>query len=378
MRKRMFLMIVIVTLMVTALPVNVSAQEEDTARLRIGYFAFDPRTVDTYIDGEIASFSDGWAHIRWNEGPFPNFQLIRTKFTTPYVRLPSGAHSLAFVPKDEDLDAAILGPVEVVLEADHMVALAIVGHDGDFDLVVSDETIALAGADPGEYFIFNFVNNMKGGPPLDQRTNNELKIENLAYAHLVTTIESPGIADLLITATGDPSVVFSSGPAGAIAGISNFAAFFGEYPGIPGEDYFGTYDWDYTGEITVLDGGTVAVGDEVSGTIEETAQRVRYTLTLENDTALNIYVRATGFRYPGSWDQGPFDSALYVYDANGRLLFWNDEFSVVDNTLGTLDAFDAGLEGVLLTAGDYIVEVAGSVDIIAGPYLLIVEAAADG
>lgn len=376
MTKRLTFTLVIMALILAMLPVSVTAQDEETARVRIGYFAFDPRTVDTYIDGEIASFSDGWAHIRWNEAPFPGFPLIRTKFTTPYVSLPAGPRSFAFVPKGEELSSAILGPIEVVLEADHMVALAIVGHDGNFDLVASDETVALGDADPGEHFIFNFVHNIKGAPPLDQSTNYQLVIENLAYRHMGTVIEPAGPAYLSVTATGDPSTVFLDGPSEAIPSISNFAAFFGEYPGNPGEDFFGTYDWDYTDEITVLDGGPVTVGDEVPGTIEETAQRIRYTLTLEDDAVLNIYVRATGDRSPDSFDAGPFDSSLVIYDADDRLLFWNDEFSIADNTMGTLDAFDAGLEGVPLTAGSYLVEVGGSVDIIAGPYMLVIQNAA--
>ena len=377
MAKRISVLIVVAVLMLVALPVNVGAQDgETTARIRIGYFAFDPRTVDTYIDGEIASFSDGWAYIRWNESPFPDFQLVRTRFTTPYVRLPAGAHSFAFVPKGESLDAVILGPREVVLEADHMVALAIVGHDDDFDLAVSDETVALANGKPGDQFIFDFVHNLKGGPPLDYKTNFQIRSENQAYGNLITTTEPAGYADLSIVATGDPNTVFSSGGAVAPANVTNFAAIFGEYPGTPAVDYFFTYDWAYFGEVTVLDGGPVVIGDEVPGTIEETAQRVRYALSLEDDTVLNIYARATGARSPESWDAGPFDSSLVIYDAEGRLLFWNDEISLVDNTQGTLDAFDAGLEGVSLTAGSYIVEVAGSVDIIAGPYVLIVENAA--
>jgi hypothetical protein len=376
MLKRALFILVFTVLIVVVFPFVVMAQDADTARIRIGYFAFDPRTVDTYIDGEIASFSDGWAHIRWNESPFPMFQLIRTKFTTPYVRLPAGPRSFAFVPKGEDLDSAILGPIEVVLEADHTVALAIVGHNDDFDLVVSDETVALAGADPNDHFIFNFVHNLWDGPPVDEAVNNQLTIENLAYGNLVTTIKPAGSAYSSITATGDRSIVFLSGAAKAIPGISNFAALFGEYPGTPGVDYFITYDWDYTGEVTVLDAGSVVVGDELSGTIEEIAQRVRYTLILEDDAALNIYARATGDRYPDSWDEGPFDSSLVIYDADGSLLFWNDELIVTDNTRRTLDAFDAGLEGVSLTAGNYIVEVAGAVDIIVGPYRLIIESAA--
>jgi hypothetical protein len=116
----------------------------------------------------------------------------------------------------------------------------------------------------------------------------------------------------------------------------------------------------------------VAVGDEIAGEIAERAQRVRYTLTIDADTAVNIYLHARGTR-KNSWGSGWFDPYLYVYDAQGNLLFWNDELTFADDFSGKQDTYDASLEGVTLETGSYIVEAAGSSDIIAGPYMLAIE-----
>ena len=64
---------------------------------------------------------------------------------------------------------------------------------------------------------------------------------------------------------------------------------------------------------------------------------------------------------------------LYIYDANGDLLFWNDEGTGLSVHKGGEDGvFDAALENVPLNAGIYSVQVAGYGDFVAGPYGLIV------
>ena len=71
-----------------------------------------------------------------------------------------------------------------------------------------------------------------------------------------------------------------------------------------------------------------------------------------------------------------FDPILYVYDAQGNTLFWNDKSSIAHLSLDSLGVFDAGLEDIDLAAGDYTIEVGGKVDFNTGPYTLIVENAA--
>jgi hypothetical protein len=120
---------------------------------------------------------------------------------------------------------------------------------------------------------------------------------------------------------------------------------------------------------TIIDGGAVAAGDDISGEIAEMGNRVRYTLTLDADTSLNLYANPAGPR-TNNRSGMPFDPALYVYNAQGNLLYWSNETAFGDATL-----FDASMEGVELTAGSYTIEVRGFADVVAGPYKLVVERA---
>jgi hypothetical protein len=64
---------------------------------------------------------------------------------------------------------------------------------------------------------------------------------------------------------------------------------------------------------------------------------------------------------------------LFIYDEQGNLLFWNDEGTGLSMHKGGEDwVFDAALETVSLNAGVYTIEVAGFVDLNAGPFALIV------
>jgi hypothetical protein len=66
----------------------------------------------------------------------------------------------------------------------------------------------------------------------------------------------------------------------------------------------------------------------------------------------------------------PFDPALYVYDAEGNLLYWSNETAFGDAAL-----FEASIEGMELPAGSYTIEVRGFTDLISGPYELVLESA---
>jgi hypothetical protein len=149
------------------------------------------------------------------------------------------------------------------------------------------------------------------------------------------------------------------------SGISTFEAIIGSYPGDWGTDYSYVSNWWYVGDMTVNDGGAVSVGDTIAGEIPAVGNRVQYTLTLDADVSLNLYANATG---PRTNDESgtTFDPALYVYGAQGRSLFWNDEITYNDDSISdaTIGIFDAGLEGIELAAGVYTIEVGAAVDFV--------------
>jgi hypothetical protein len=128
------------------------------------------------------------------------------------------------------------------------------------------------------------------------------------------------------------------------------------------------YSW-YGGEITPVDGGMVTAGDEIAGEIASIGSRMRYTLTLDTATSLNLHANPAGPR-TNNRSGMPFDPALYVYDAEGNLLYWSNETAFGDAAL-----FEASIEGMELPAGSYTIEVRGFTDLISGPYELVLESA---
>jgi hypothetical protein len=102
-------------------------------------------------------------------------------------------------------------------------------------------------------------------------------------------------------------------------------------------------------------------------------QRNRYMLTLDEPATLDITAHGTGETTADSLALAPFDSVLFLYDAQGRLLFWNDEDTHADDWIADSSA-DAGIDALPLEAGTYFIEVGGFIDLIAGPYELTVAA----
>ena len=384
--KRLVFVLLIVVLALASLAITPFAGAQGTAglaRVRIGYFAFDPTQFDTLIDGELMP-GGGWEEGSWlsfypeQDHPY----VIWCCSGTPFLNFPSGVHEFAFAPKGEGLDAAIFGPQEITFEDGHRYSLAVVGEieDHSLNLLVSDETTAFAEADPSSNFMGTYVHNIKGAPPVRLRAGVHLLAENLEYGQLATAWLPGGSPSLylMVSTPGnqyEQLLGFDSGP--LPSGISTFEAIVGSYPGDWGIDYSYVSNWWYVGDITVISGGAVAVGDTVAGEIPEIGTRVKYTLTLDADTSLNLYANSTGPRTDGV-SETTFDPALWVYDAQGRSLFWNDEITYKDDAINdtTLGIFDAGLEGIELAAGVYTIEVGAALDFVSGPYELIVESAA--
>jgi hypothetical protein len=384
--KRFFAVLVIVSLALPALAISPFAGAQESAglvRVRIGYFAFDPTQYDTLIDGELMP-GGGWKEGSWlffypeQDHPW----VIWCCSATPFLNFPSGVHEFAFAPKGEGPDAVIFGPREVTFEDGHRYSLAVVGEieDNSLNLLVIDETAAFAEADPGASFMATYVHDIQGAPPVRFRAGAHLLAENLEYDQFATAWLPGGSPSLylMVSTPGnqyEQLLGFDSGP--LPSGISTFEAIIGSYPGDWGTDYSYVSNWWYVGDITVNDGGTVAVGDTIAGEIPAVGTRVQYTLTLDADASLNLYANATGPRTDGV-SETTFDPALYVYDAQGRSLFWNDEITYKDDAINdtTLGIFDAGLERIDLAAGVYTIEVGAALDFVSGPYELIVESAA--
>ena len=243
----------VLTLPALAITPSARAQTNDNGRtgVRIGYFAFDPYEVDTLIDGQLApggGWKEGWWLCFYPGQDYP--YVVWGYAATPYLVFPSGAHEIAFVPKGENPDAAILGPQEVVFEAGHRYELAVIGEqeDGSLNLLVIDETTVFAEADPQTDFMGILVNDIKGAPPVELKVDYSVKIESLAY----------GQFDMYLLAGEDQSTYMSMRTKGTLtselmsfttvpipSGISEFAALIGSVPGAWGPRYSLVSNWWY-------------------------------------------------------------------------------------------------------------------------------------
>jgi len=341
-----------------------------SAQMRIGYFAIHPKAFDTYIDGELASFVPGLTQLsdvvlasRWQHGSYQQY------VTTPFMNLPTGSHSIAFVPVGESLDTAILGPEEIVLEDDHVYSIAVIGRleNDTLNVLVIDETGATAAGSPAANV---FVHDIVGAPPLTISMGGNEVTTGLEYGqYAIYTWPSrygPRQSGVLrISETNDPDTVLFQESWSAFDGNSSLIGLTGLYPGGNGESYHSYEGQNTPGDIPTFDRGAIDIGDVVSGELLEAYSRDRYTLTLDAASTLNIYVNHVGRATAGG---SIFDTYVFIYDGQDHLLLWND-----DRTGGSANA---GIEDYELAAGTYVIEVGGFADFYAGAYELRVETAA--
>ncbi len=116
---------------------------------------------------------------------------------------------------------------------------------------------------------------------------------------------------------------------------------------------------DAATRVDIVDGGEIQVGDTVTGEIAA-RQRVRYTLTIEQESALDFVLTD---------DTGQLDTYLRIYDTNGNLLIENDDAEAGANPP------NSALTGIGAPGGlTVIVEVGTASDNQAGSYTLQVTA----
>ena len=366
-----FVLLLIVCFVTLAVPI---LAQEDTALVRIGYFAFDPREYDTFIDGELAPFNDGWNHFGWWE-PIPAPQIVCCT-ATPFMEMEAGTHTLSFAPKGEGLAEAIAEPFEVTLAPGHAHSLAVIGEpdDGSLNVLAIDETDEAANVDTANNFLGFIVHDIASTPPVTLQDDFGLALEPGQHAMDSQADAGTGIAHIFASWNGINDVLYAFDTVPLPPGISDLTVMSGTYPGSWGQEFVWAWNWGYSGARTVTDGGQITPGEPKSGGVSELANRVQYRLSLDEDTALNFTAHGTGRTTdirPGM-SSVSFDPELYIFDDEGRMLYWNDDLDWFDR--GTV-ALDAGYKDLVLPAGEYILEVGGSLDSMAGPFELTVEPA---
>jgi hypothetical protein len=103
------------------------------ARLRVAYIVINGPNVDVLINGEIAM----------NPGqPQANIPCCQV---TGYVYLTPGTYSVAVVPTGQAIEEAILGPLDVAVDAGHRYTIATIGQleDTSRTPLIIDETVVV-------------------------------------------------------------------------------------------------------------------------------------------------------------------------------------------------------------------------------------------
>jgi hypothetical protein len=331
-----------------------STAQADSAMLRVGHFVFDGLPINLYIDGDAVAGEDGV--------PYP---LDPMTLPYQYLELSADTHSFGLTADGEE---DRITEAEFTLEAEHSYLLAILGNanadDQHFSLI--DETAGLEAFDMSISAVTIHINNMYD-VSLDASLGDVPVYSNLEYGDYVFAQDPTDVSGSKIFLSDDPnSVIFEL--AEAVASPPQTLAVFvfsGVYPGTIWEDYGDFYGVQFFGELSIHDAGTIAIGDSVDVSFDGMGHRNQYTLSLEEEATLDIMLASTN-SVEGA------DAYLRVYDEAGNLILDNDELSVEDNADGI---FDAGVSGLELEAGTYIIEAASFVDSGVGEFILSVSEA---
>lgn len=352
--RKSWLVVLLLCFLALALP---ATAQTDSAQLRLGQFVFDSSALNLYVDSTVIAGEDG-APSAWYPMTLP----------FSYLNFSAGAHSFALTADGEALESAIVGAQELTLEAGHKYLLAVLGNviANDVHMSLIDETAAIAQMDISQSAVSVLINNLYGIPAIDMSFAGNSIADNLAYGDYILMQDPTEGSGSLITAHGDPnSVVFELAEAvGSPANIFAVFVFSGKFPGTLGEDYIPFYSGQYQGDLTIIDGGAIAVGDSVPVAITDMGQRVDFTLTLDSAMTLDILQAASS--------ADGQDAFLRILNSAGDTLYENDELTHEDDESG---GFDAGWQGLQLDAGTYVLEVGTFVDTRIGDFTLSVTAA---
>jgi hypothetical protein len=195
------------------------------ARLRVSNCIMGGPSVDVVVNGAVAV-----------NGGRPQANL-RALFSSGYVYLTPGTHSVALVPTGKGLAQALLGPLEVPLAAGHRYTVAMLGQVGDVHHtpLVIDETAAYqaVGATPTSHGHIS-INNIKGLPGMDIANGGVLVEQNVPYGGFkagLWTVGSFKDLDMTVSGAANKNIGGFKGDGFNPPGTDTLDCFSGTYPG---------------------------------------------------------------------------------------------------------------------------------------------------
>jgi hypothetical protein len=135
-----------------------STDDATMARLRVGHLVHGGPNIDLLVNGRIPMNRDV-AQANFASG-----------FIGGYLYLEPGSYSVAIVPTGKGLAEALIGPIDLALQAGHRYTLAMMGQMDDAiltPLVVDDTALLLEARTSPDQGIMILVNNLGGSETLD-------------------------------------------------------------------------------------------------------------------------------------------------------------------------------------------------------------------
>ncbi len=272
-------------------PAGTVTDDATMARLRISNCVFGGPEVDIFLDGEVAV----------NNGiPQSN---VPTLETWGYQYLAPRTYSVAVAPTGMSLGEALVGPLDVTVEAGHRYTLVVLGQNDEpsHEALVVDETKAYQdiGATATDAAHIT-VNNVKGLSGIDIDIGGVVQEHNVPYGDFQAVIWPVGNYNDFFVTVGDAlDEVLDGGPGPGFTApaMDFFDCFGGSYPGTVFED-FDTHSSmptsslnavDYLKEVTRI--GQVAGGDAPTfDTFLKALETAGLTETLTSGEPYLLYV----------------------------------------------------------------------------------------
>ena len=206
--------------------------DETQTRLRVNHCVFDGPNVDIFVNGEVAV----------NAGvPQTN---VPAGQTWGYLYLDPNTYSLAVVPTGKELSQALMGPVDVTVEAGHRYTVVVMGQadEAPNQPLVIDETAAYQdiGAKPTDAGHIT-VNNVKGSEGVTFTQGGVVREENVPYgefqAALWSTETYTSFELAILDTTGEVVAVAGESLGGSLAGQDSIDCVGGT-PGTVLQDWY--------------------------------------------------------------------------------------------------------------------------------------------
>jgi uncharacterized surface protein with fasciclin (FAS1) repeats len=216
---------------------------DDATRARIHVVVTDypGTTVDVLVDGVVA-VNGGQAQTGIHAG-----------YTTAYLYLAPGTHSVAVASTDAGSGQALVAPLDVSMAAGHRYLVAFMGQVDDHSLtpVMVDETAAATqiGATPSDSVAIT-LNNLTGSTGLDYEWNQKLVTGEIALGGFGAGITPAGQAHVTMTAKGPTNTVLLDEDNYVLPGDSVFG-LYGR--GFDSKTGWGVVDSAPTSDLNIVD-----------------------------------------------------------------------------------------------------------------------------